>query len=138
MYRTRRTPMGAGRKFPRTALGAAVFAFFMALSIRYPSWRPRTSRSGHPESTSPPESPGAAQSSGLVQAALDLLSARIAILDDEGTIVAVNQAWRRFVEEGEASELEHGVGAKYLELAKGPLQHHLSEGAQQIQEVLEG
>jgi two-component system, NarL family, sensor kinase len=116
----------------------------MALSIRYPSWRANKRRSGvehqepaHPIEATSPESPPA-QSPGLVQAALDLLSARIAILDEEGTIVAVNQAWRRSVEDGELAGTEHGVGTKYLDPVKGPLQHHLSEGAQKIQEVLEG
>jgi len=117
----------------------------MALSIRYPNWRASLRRSGvehqHPaQVTETPSSESAAltQSSGLVQAALDLLSARIAILDDEGTIVAVNQAWRRFVQEGEAGGPEYGVGTKYLDLVKGPLQRELASGAREIQEILAG
>ena len=46
------------------------------------------------------------------QATLDSLLARIAILDERGTIIAVNAAWRRFAEsEGEDSDC---VGSSYI------------------------
>jgi PAS domain S-box-containing protein len=50
----------------------------------------------------------------LVQAALDALSAHIAIIDAEGEIVAVNAAWTRFAEANGGPEDDLGVGANYL------------------------
>jgi PAS domain S-box-containing protein len=47
-------------------------------------------------------------------AILDALPAHIALLDPDGRIVAVNQAWRRFGEAFGAAPAECGVGADYL------------------------
>jgi len=55
----------------------------------------------------------------ILQSALDALPAQIAILDEEGKILAVNAAWWRFA----AADLEVGpagrVGTNYLELCEG-------------------
>jgi two-component system, NarL family, sensor kinase len=116
----------------------------MALSIRYPTWRSKIQRPGGDRQETglrreaSPESPGLAQSPGLVQAALDLLSARIAILDDQGIIVAVNESWRRYVEDGGAEGSEDGIGAKYLDFVKDSSHRELAEATQKIQEMLHG
>jgi PAS domain S-box-containing protein len=56
------------------------------------------------------------ESERVVRAALDSLTAHIAILDERGVILAVNEAWRSFgVENGLARE-RGGVGVSYLEV----------------------
>lgn len=54
----------------------------------------------------------------LLQTTLDALSAHIAILDGNGTIVAVNQAWHRFAERGGYATPDHGVGSNYVEACR--------------------
>ena len=51
----------------------------------------------------------------FLQATLDALSASIVLLEETGTIVAVNAAWRRFVLAHNLSASAHGVGTNYLE-----------------------
>jgi signal transduction histidine kinase/CheY-like chemotaxis protein len=51
----------------------------------------------------------------FLQATLDALSASIVILEETGTIVAVNAAWRRFVLAHDLSASAHSVGTNYLE-----------------------
>jgi signal transduction histidine kinase/ActR/RegA family two-component response regulator len=51
----------------------------------------------------------------FLQSTLDALSASIVILEETGTIVAVNAAWRRFVLAHDLSASAHGVGTNYLE-----------------------
>ncbi|HEX5444701.1 MAG TPA: PAS domain S-box protein, partial [Pirellulales bacterium] len=55
------------------------------------------------------------QSQRFLQGTLDALSARIAIVDDRGAILAVNEAWRRFAESQPALQRSATVGANYLE-----------------------
>ena len=51
----------------------------------------------------------------FLQSTLEALSASIVILEETGTIVAVNAAWRRFVLAHDLSASAHGVGTDYLE-----------------------
>jgi two-component system NtrC family sensor kinase len=51
----------------------------------------------------------------FLQSTLEALSASIVILEETGTIVAVNAAWRRFVLAHDLSASAHGVGTNYLE-----------------------
>ncbi|MGE5153754.1 MAG: sensor histidine kinase [Bdellovibrio bacteriovorus] len=49
------------------------------------------------------------------QAVLDALPAQVAVLDRQGVIIAVNQAWCRFAaENGASAELRAGLGLDYL------------------------
>ena len=48
-------------------------------------------------------------------ALLDALPAHIAVLDSEGTIVSVNEAWRRFANENGLQDANHCVGQNYLD-----------------------
>ena len=48
------------------------------------------------------------------RAVLNALSGSIAVLDANGVIVGVNEAWRRFARENGCSDAEHYVGADYL------------------------
>lgn len=50
----------------------------------------------------------------FVQAALDALSAHIAILDETGTIIAVNAAWREFADQNNFTNGNYGIGLNYL------------------------
>lgn len=51
----------------------------------------------------------------LLQATLDALSAHIAILDQSGTIIAINAAWDRFGVVNPLIGIACGVGTRYLE-----------------------
>jgi two-component system, NarL family, sensor kinase len=50
----------------------------------------------------------------LLRSTLDALSAHVAVLDETGTIIAVNDAWRAFAAESGYVGAEHGLGANYL------------------------
>ena len=50
----------------------------------------------------------------LLQSTIDALSAHVAVLDRDGTIVAVNAAWRRLAVANGYRGDNHGVGANYL------------------------
>lgn len=49
---------------------------------------------------------------------LDALSAHIAIVDDRGTVLAVNEAWREFARRHGLRMPAYGVGANYLEVTR--------------------
>ncbi|MCK7494922.1 MAG: PAS domain-containing protein [Comamonadaceae bacterium] len=49
-------------------------------------------------------------------ALLNALPAHIAVLDPNGVIVAVNDAWRRFGDENGLRDVNHGIGRNYLDL----------------------
>lgn len=69
------------------------------------------------------------------QSVLSSLNAHIAVLDQEGIIVAVNDAWRQFaVDNGDPSESAVGVGADYL----GACRQAAAEGDEIAGQVLEG
>src|SRR5690349_12123379 len=50
------------------------------------------------------------------QRILDSLPFPIALLDGQGTILAVNQSWRAFGQANGANASDHFVGSNYLEL----------------------
>ena len=51
-------------------------------------------------------------------AILDALPAKVAVLDTDGTILAVNEPWRKFGIENELTDPQAGVGANYLEVCR--------------------
>ena len=57
--------------------------------------------------------PAAPQPPAVDQAVLDALPAHVAVLDQSGTIVAVNRAWREFSRSGMADESETCEGTNY-------------------------
>jgi PAS domain S-box-containing protein len=68
------------------------------------------------------------------RALLDALPAHVALLDADGVIVTVNEAWRRFADDNGLRDANHGVGRNYLDVcdpAPGP-------GAAAIAEVAAG
>ncbi len=59
------------------------------------------------------------RSEAFTVSVLDSLLAHIAVLDGQGTIIAVNQAWRRFAEEnGLPGQLESCIGVNYLSICE--------------------
>ena len=58
----------------------------------------------------------AAQSLGLIQSSLDALSARVAILDGGGFVIAVNKAWQTF----NGDKLHRNPGSNYKESCEVP------------------
>ena len=59
-----------------------------------------------------------AESEQFLQSTLDALQAHIAILDRNGTIIAVNQAWRNFADDNGMSWDDYGVGRNYLRVSE--------------------
>jgi PAS domain S-box-containing protein len=81
------------------------------------------------------------QSQEFLQGALDSLSAHIAILDSEGTIVTVNASWRRFADENGLAWEDYGVGRSYLLAAGAGSETDVTgtnEGAAGIRDVISG
>lgn len=54
----------------------------------------------------------------FLQGTVDALTAHLAILDERGTILAVNSAWRRFAEENGLKWADYGLGRNYLAVAE--------------------
>ncbi len=76
----------------------------------------------------------------FLQAALDAMPAHVAVLDDTGTIVMVNAAWRQFAEENELpAAANYGLGVNYLTLcdtATGPFSEDAPLVAHGLREVI--
>jgi Amt family ammonium transporter len=69
---------------------------------------------------------------------LDSLEAPTAVLDADGTIVAVNRAWLRFGEEAGADPDATGPGASYLEVCERSGTVEALAAAEGIRAILEG
>ncbi|WP_434300943.1 PAS domain-containing protein [Corallococcus exiguus] len=79
----------------------------------------------------------------FLRSTLDSLSTHIAILDGQGTIIAVNAAWRRFARDNGCADGDSrcGVGANYLEVtenARGEYAEEAAAVAQGIRDILAG
>lgn len=74
----------------------------------------------------------------LVQSTLDALSAHVAILDSNGTILAVNASWRHFAEQNDLGWDDYGVGRNCLEITESaclepsPGAHEAANGIRQV------
>jgi signal transduction histidine kinase len=77
----------------------------------------------------------AERSRALFLAAINSLSAHIAILDERGVIVDVNEAWHRFAANNGYVGENHGVGRSYLEICRAWTE--LASSAPRIAEGLE-
>jgi PAS domain S-box-containing protein len=77
----------------------------------------------------------------ILQPAIDAMSAHIAVLEPNGTILTVNERWRRFADENGFAAPDYGVGRNYFdgwcdnEASGGPEPRVLREG---IRAVLTG
>ena len=54
----------------------------------------------------------------LNQTVLGSLAANIAVLDREGNIIAVNEAWKRFAYENDGAAVADSVGFNYLQVCR--------------------
>lgn len=76
-----------------------------------------------------------------VQAALDALSAHVALLDESGTIIAVNASWRRFADENQLYSANYGIGTNYLQVCDESTGRNSKEApivARAIRDILAG
>jgi two-component system NarL family sensor kinase len=58
----------------------------------------------------------AAKSRDLLQASIDALDAPVALLDEKGIVVGVNESWRRRIRMLGYAASDHGVGKSYIEM----------------------
>ena len=76
----------------------------------------------------------------FLQSAIDALSAHIAILDERGNIIAVNEPWRKFAEENRFDGPSHGIGMNYLDVCESAVGEIPDEGiavAEGIRSILD-
>ena len=92
------------------------------------------------------------ESQEFAQSTIDALSSNISVLDEAGTVIAVNRRWMEFGQENQnesPGEVEasssgcgnFGIGANYLAVcdwAEGPEAHEAAEFAAGIRKVLSG
>lgn len=77
----------------------------------------------------------------LFHSSLDALSAHIAVLDTDGTILVVNGSWRDFARENGLAWPNYGVGRNYLasvEMGAEEENQHTDASVKGIREVMEG
>lgn len=73
-----------------------------------------------------------------LQAVIDALTPRVAVLDCDLSILAVNRAWRRFAVENGAGPAEAGVGAGYLDFINQSPDRPAAAAEPDLHKVLEG
>ncbi len=81
------------------------------------------------------------RAAALTQAIVNALPAHVALLDPQGTIVAVNDAWRRFAEANHFQAIDCGIGTNYLKACgttHGAGAHEAALAAEGIRSVLAG
>ena len=74
-------------------------------------------------------------------AILNALPAHVALLDTQGLIISVNEAWRRFASTNAIQGQGHGIGVNYLEIcdnARGEGASEAHQAAEGIRSVLDG
>ncbi|MFO1060107.1 MAG: PAS domain-containing sensor histidine kinase [Dongiaceae bacterium] len=76
----------------------------------------------------------------LLRSTMDGLSAHVAVLDETGTIIAVNEAWRHFARSTGFRARNEGVGMNYLEVCEraAPASAEAARTAAALREVLGG
>ena len=77
----------------------------------------------------------------LSRKVLDSLTAEIAVLDQKGTIVDVNEAWKKFAIENGGADTSTGIGMNYLDICRsaGGADSELAQQAYQgIESVIDG
>jgi len=70
------------------------------------------------------------ESKRFLQSTLNALTSHIAILDEHGTIIEVNEAWNRFASENDFRGAHRGVGDNYLHLCDASSGRFSEEAAQ--------
>jgi PAS domain S-box-containing protein len=72
-----------------------------------------------------------AESERFLQSTLDALAELVAVLDEHGTIISVNEAWRRFAAANGLAAPDGGLGLNYLAVCEAVT----GEGSEQAREV---
>ncbi|MEA3199543.1 MAG: two-component system, chemotaxis family, CheB/CheR fusion protein, partial [Thermoplasmata archaeon] len=65
----------------------------------------------------------------FLRSMLDAISLHVALLDDRGTIIGVNRAWRAFADENGLPAPDHGVGTSYLDVCERAAREGAAEAA---------
>jgi PAS domain S-box-containing protein len=79
---------------------------------------------------------GEASVSESLRATIDALGSRVAVIDDAGVVVAVNQAWRRFaLDNGAVTDF---VGANYFDVCLAAGEERAARIADRLRELLDG
>ena len=81
------------------------------------------------------------ESERFVHSTLNALTAHIAVLDETGTIIAVNRAWLDFAQANGGDPARTGLGVNYLEVCeqvRGPEETHARQMAEGIRAVMRG
>ncbi len=81
-----------------------------------------------------------AEAHQFLHSSLDALSSHIAVLDENGVILAVNDAWRRFADDNQFRSSTYGVGANYIEACepKSPGDCSAPELTEGLKDLLSG
>jgi PAS domain S-box-containing protein len=81
-----------------------------------------------------------AETEALLRSTLDSLSAHIAVLDETGTIIAVNQAWRSFAALSGYVGEDHGIGTNYLTVCEtsAPFSPDAARTAKALRAIIAG
>jgi signal transduction histidine kinase len=74
----------------------------------------------------------------LLESILDAVNANVAILDEEGGIIAVNEAWSQFAELNELSLEDVGLGLNYLSFCDNQASSGAAAAAAGLRGLLEG
>jgi two-component system NarL family sensor kinase len=74
----------------------------------------------------------------LHESLLDTVAANVAILDDEGKIIAVNDAWMQFAEFHELGLEEYGLGLDYISFCESLNAPDAAEARQGLRDLLAG
>src|SRR5262249_62158507 len=74
------------------------------------------------------------ESQALNQAVLGSLASHIAVLDRDGNIIAVNEAWKRFARENGGVAIADSVGINYL----GACSRAQEKGDDEVRATLKG
>jgi PAS domain S-box-containing protein len=87
---------------------------------------------------SPLERPAPVSAAAALSCAFDAVDQSVAVLDDAGVIVAVNEAWRRFAAANGGAAERCGVGCDYLAACDVPGDRHAEAAAAGLRALLEG
>ncbi|MGC9356742.1 MAG: PAS domain S-box protein, partial [Anaerolineae bacterium] len=80
------------------------------------------------------------ESRQFLESTMNALSAEMAILDEDGTIISVNRAWREFADRNDLAWDDYGVGHNYLTItdaAQGSGAEGAERASQAIRDVIQ-
>jgi signal transduction histidine kinase len=107
----------------------------MGLIVRYPTWRSKATR---PDDDTFQADAETRRPHHSLQAAIDAMPGRIAILDAKAVIVAANKAWRTHADQSGFNGKDHGIGALYLEFIRQSADREAAAAEPGILDVLAG